>query len=120
MLTNRDGTLEKKPYILIPLKSALCIIFDSELEWYHRMSVQDERCIKAVGYSLGVDVAINGLSIVASRPRFGCYSQVRTLVHSYTSAGQEPAGKAQQDRDQLYRARQVLDRKGVSNVYKYL
>src|SRR5271154_3984708 len=28
------------------------------------------------------------------------------------SAGQEPAGKAQLDRDQLYRTRQVLDRKG--------
>ena len=34
------------------------------------------------------------------------------------SAGQEPAGKAQLDRDQLYRTRQVLDRKGFY-VYKY-
>ena len=36
----------------------------------------------------------------------------RTLVHSYTSAGQEPAGKAHLDRDQVYRTRQVLDRQG--------
>ena len=49
---------------------------------------------------------------VVSRPRFGGDSQARTLVYSYTSAGQEPAGKAQLDRDQLYRARQVLGRKG--------
>jgi len=47
----------------------------------------------------------------ASRSRFGCYSQVRTLVYSYTSARQEPAGKAQLDRVQLHLMRQVLERR---------
>ena len=50
-------------------------------------------------------------------PRTGL-SQVRPRALSskggleMESAGQEPAGKAQLDRDQLYRTRQVLDRKG--------
>ena len=39
---------------------ALFITFDSELEYY-RKSVQDERCIKVVDYSLVVDVAMDGL-----------------------------------------------------------
>jgi len=33
---------------------ALFITFDSELEWCCRKSVQDERCIKVVDYSLVV------------------------------------------------------------------
>jgi hypothetical protein len=34
-------------------------------------------------------------------------------------AGQEPAGKVQPDKDQLYCPRRALDRKWVSYVYKY-
>ena len=41
---------------------------------------------------------------VANRPRFDGDSQ----AHSWY----RPAGKVQPDRDQLYRTRQVLDRKG--------
>jgi hypothetical protein len=37
---------------------------------------------------------------VAIRRLAGSY--VRTLVYSYASAGQEPAGKVQLDRDQLF------------------
>jgi hypothetical protein len=39
---------------------------------------------------------------VVNRPRLGGYSQARTLVHSYASAGQEPA----------IRSGQTLDRQG--------
>ena len=59
--------------------------------------------------------------IVANRPRLGGYSQARTLVHSYARmpAGQEPAGKVQLDRDQLFvRDRFSTDR--ISYVYMYL
>jgi hypothetical protein len=36
---------------------------------------------------------------------------IRRLVHSCNSAGEEPAGKAQLDRDQLYFVRQAVDQK---------
>jgi hypothetical protein len=52
------------------------------------------------------------ISSVAYRSRFGDDSQARTPQLERDSAGQEPAGKAQLDRDQLYRTRQVLDRQG--------
>ena len=45
------------------------ITFDSELEWYCRKSVQDERCIKVVDYSLVVDV-IMGWSAYPLESRF--------------------------------------------------
>jgi hypothetical protein len=47
--------------------------FDSELEWYHRTSLQDKRCIKAVDYSLVVNVTMDGLPICfRSRNVRGC------------------------------------------------
>jgi len=46
------------------------VIFDSELEWYRRRSGQDERCDKAVDYSLIVDVAMDGLHTRLDRDTF--------------------------------------------------
>jgi hypothetical protein len=49
----------------------------------------------------------------AFRWRFaGSYTTASMGQPERDSAGREPAGKAQLDRDQLYRTRQVLNRKG--------
>ena len=65
--------------------TALFITFDSELEWCCRKSVQDERCIKVVDYSLVVDVAMDGLPTRLNRALFGAMSGttwVRPLLES--------------------------------------
>ena len=50
--------------------TALFITFDSEVEWCCRKSVQDERCIKVVDYSLVVDVAMDDLPTHLNRALF--------------------------------------------------
>ena len=54
--------------------TALFITSDSELEWSCRKSVQDERCIKVVDYSLVVDVAMDGLPTGLNRALFAAMS----------------------------------------------
>jgi hypothetical protein len=54
---------------------ALFLIFDSELECCRPMSVQDDRCAKAVDYSLEVDVAIDGLPTCLGRATFAAVKE---------------------------------------------
>jgi hypothetical protein len=55
-------------------------------------------------------------TFVTYRPRFGGDSQARIPQPVWTSwrgsAGQEPAGETQLDRDRIHRTGQVLDRQG--------
>ena len=68
----------------------------SEKEWYCRKSVQDERCIKVVDYSLVVDVAMDGLPTRLNRALFAALSGttwVRPLFGEWSSLHNMAYGK---------------------------